>query len=147
MYFSLNGETSIEPRLGLKWKLKNEQSLSVGTGLYSQVEPYGIYLLDRSRPMPFNQPKQRLRLSKSFHNVLAYDKRFDEQTRFMTEFYYDRGFDIPVGNDLNSSFSVINTYYLYNVLSRSQSLVSKGTTTNYGVDVTLKNSFHEAFIF
>lgn len=42
-HFFLNNSLSVEPRLGLKWKLKENQSLSFGAGIHSQLQPMSIY--------------------------------------------------------------------------------------------------------
>ena len=41
----LNNSSSIEPRLGLKYDLTNNSSLSFGYGLHSQMQPLKVYFL------------------------------------------------------------------------------------------------------
>src|SRR5258706_3976780 len=40
---TLNNSAAIEPRVGLRWNLKDNQSLNIAAGLHSQIQPYYIY--------------------------------------------------------------------------------------------------------
>ena len=143
--FSLNAEMTLEPRLGVKWHLSQKRSLSLGSGLHSQIEPLGIYVIERERDGMRYRPNSRLRVSKSWHNVLAFEQRLADKTWFRTELYYDLGFDIPVSNLAGSAYSIINTYFLYNVISGPDKLSNAGTTTNYGIEATFEKLFSTGF--
>ncbi|MEL7341870.1 MAG: TonB-dependent receptor, partial [Bacteroidota bacterium] len=51
MYFPLTGEASLEPRLGIRWQMRPNQSLSFGYGLHSQMEPFFTYVVARRNQM------------------------------------------------------------------------------------------------
>ena len=42
-HFFMNNSYSIEPRTSLKWRFKSNQSLSIGYGLHSQLQPFYFY--------------------------------------------------------------------------------------------------------
>ena len=145
--YGLSRERTVEPRFGAEWKLSEQRTISVATGLHSQMESIGIYIQHRERAGVRVQPNKNLRTSKSWHNVLAFEERFTNNTRFRAETYYHAGYDIPVGETPGSIFSVINTYYLYDVLVQPEALVSEGTTSNYGVDLTYEKLFSRGYYF
>ena len=146
-HFGLNKETTFEPRFGVKWQPSDDKILSFGTGLHSQIEPFGVYFLGTTFPDSLSYSNRSLSFSKSWHNVISFEKRFPRQTRLRTELYYNRGFDLPVSNLEGSSFSTINTYYLFEVYASSLGLVSEGKTTNYGIDVSFEKLFSGGFYF
>ncbi len=146
-YFSVNKERTFEPRMGVKWQLAQDKTLSFGTGIHSQIEPFGIYLLENTRQDSIPFSNRDLQLSKSWHNVLAFEKLFAGNTRFRSEIYYNHGYDIPVADLPGSTFSAVNTYFLFNVYASSIGLSNAGTTTNYGLDLSLEKLFSNGYYF
>ena len=149
-HFSVNRETTWEPRFGVQWHLPKDKTLSLGIGLHSQTEPYGTYLLENLRQDSLVYSNRSLKISKSWHHVLAFEKRYENHTRFRTELYYNRGFDLPASADSLRPFSAINTYYLYTVYRASRELgglKSIGTTTNYGLDISIERFFANGYYF
>ncbi|MFK7844119.1 MAG: carboxypeptidase regulatory-like domain-containing protein [Rhodothermales bacterium] len=146
VHFNLTDETSVEPRLGIKWQASEDKQFSLGSSLHSQIEPFGVYLLS-ARSYANAGAANRLRLSKSWHNVLGFEKRFKNQIRLKTELYFDYGYNLPVDASAGSSFSVINTYFLYAVYLQSNGLKSTGTSTNYGLDVSFEKIFSNGYYF
>ena len=145
--YSLNRETTIEPRGGITWQLSEKHRLALASGLYSQIESPGLYSLERVVNGVTYQPNRSLRKSKSWHNVSEYEYTVSPNMRFKAEIYYNRGYDTPVSDAPGSSFSVINTYYLYDVVTGSPRLVNTGTTTNYGIDLTVEKFFSGGYYF
>ena len=143
--FSLNNETTVEPRLGMRWQVGHAGYVSFGTGLYSQIEPYGTYIVEGELDGESIQPNRTLRKAKSWHNVIGYEHQFSPITRIKTELYYNRGYDIPTGKQPGNTFSVVNSYYLYDIVIQRQGLTNKGTTTNYGLDLTVERFFSDGF--
>ena len=146
-HFGLNKETTLEPRFGIKWQPTEDKIFSIGSGLHSQLEPYGIYFLGTTLPDSLAYSNRSLSFSKSWHNVLSFEKRFAHQMRVRTELYYNRGYDLPVSNLEGSSFSAINTYFLFDIYAASLGLVSEGTSTNYGLDLSIEKLFSGGFYF
>ncbi|MBX2821707.1 MAG: TonB-dependent receptor [Rhodothermaceae bacterium] len=143
--FSVNKETTVEPRFGLRWQLKDDQYVSLGTGLYSQIEPYGTYIVESEVDGAVFQPNRTLRKSKSWHSVLGYEYQFSPIARLKAEMYYNLGYDMPVGNRPGNSFSVVNSYYLYDIVIRTSGLSNDGKTANYGIDLTLERFFSDGY--
>ena len=42
-FFALSSSISLEPRLSLQWNISLRQSLSLGTGIHSKIEPLSLY--------------------------------------------------------------------------------------------------------
>ena len=145
--FNINRETTIEPRGGITWQITEDQRVSFASGLYSQLESPGLYTLERTVDGVTYQPNRRLRRSKSWHNVAEYEYTMPKGMRVKAEMYYNSGYDTPVSDSLGNTFSVVNTYYLYDIVTNTNGLVNKGTTTNYGVDLTFEKLFSKGYYF
>ena len=143
--FTMNKETTVEPRFGVRWEMREGRFLSFGTGLYSQIEPYGTYIVERIEDGNVVQPNRSLRKSKSWHSVAGYEHQFSPIFRLKTELYYNLGYDTPVGIRSGNTFSIVNSYYLYDIVIRTEGLSNEGSTTNYGVDLTLERFFSDGY--
>ena len=143
--FNVNRETTIEPRLGVRWQLQDDLQISFGSGLHSQIEPYATYLVEQFDGSKRTQPNRSLRKSKSWHSVIGLEHRFSPVSSWKAEMYYNLGYDMPVGTRPGSSFSIVNSYYLYDILVRREGLSNKGKTANYGIDVTYERTFSDGF--
>lgn len=147
-YFSLNGALSpIEPRLGLRYELPSNSSVSFGYGLHSQLPaPYLLYYSDVNNangdPLTYNK---RLGFLKSHHLVLGYDKILGENIRVKLETYYQHLYDIPV-TLRPSSFSLVNTGSGFTRFF-PDTLVNEGRGRNYGVEFTLEKFFSNGYFF
>ncbi len=148
-YFSLSNRISaFEPRLGLRWNLPNRQSLSLGTGLHSQIQaPYLYYYTDPSlvatRGLEYNKSMD---LTKSAHVVLGYNNVLAKNLRLKVETYYQYLFNIPVEADKQSAFSLVNTGSGFSRFFPGK-LENEGTGFNYGVEFTLERFFNNNFFY
>ncbi len=141
-YFTLNKNYTIEPRMGLKWKFKAGQALSVAYGNHSQLEMIGIYLTQQQSSQGIIQPNKNLDFGKAHHFVLGYDKNISENIRLKIEPYYQILYDIPVIK--NSSFSMQNLDKDWFI---NDSLVNKGEGTNIGIDITLERFLNNGYYY
>ncbi len=142
--FSLNNNYSIEPRLGLSYKVKGNQTLSAGFGMHSKIES----LLDYTTKITDDngvttEPNRDLKLPKANHYVLGYDIQFSENAHFKTELYYQDLYDIAVENDVTSNYSTVNQKQW----STDKELVSEGVGRNYGIELTLERYFSKGFYY
>ncbi|PKL79040.1 MAG: prevent-host-death protein, partial [Ignavibacteriae bacterium HGW-Ignavibacteriae-4] len=129
--FSLNGNSSIEPRVGANYTLnQNGDELSFGYGLHSRLEPINIYFSRNDEGALVNQ---NLDLTKSHHFVLGYKFKISENIVFKIEPYYQSLYDIPVIED--STYALIN---LQNNWFTNDAFVNNGKGRNVGVDFTLE---------
>jgi hypothetical protein len=136
---SINKEIALEPRASVQYQLSASQSLSLGYGLHSQLQPRDIYfrevLVDTLQGIYF-QSNKKLDFSKSHHLVLGYNLLLNNHLRVKAEAYYQHLYDIPV-KQYPSSIAVINKdagYYDMNL----DSMVNRGTGHNTGLEITFE---------
>ncbi|HEX8549271.1 MAG TPA: TonB-dependent receptor [Cytophagaceae bacterium] len=145
-YFTLNKSFALEPRLGLKWKLKPSQSLNFGYGLHSQLQPSYIYFhqIPQSDGR-YVQHNRELGFIRSHHFALGYDNSLTNTVRIKIETYYQALYNVPV-TTYPSSFSLVNQGTTFSRFF-PDSLTNKGTGTNYGVEFTLEKFFAKNYFF
>jgi hypothetical protein len=147
-HFTFNNSNSIEPRVGMKYGLSPNQSLSFGYGLHSQISPLFIYFLNE--PLDdgtYLETNLDLDLTKSHHFVLGYDLRINRFTRIKLETYYQHIFDAPVDAENSNSFSILNNGASFNFSMPSYYLNNNGTGENYGVELTLERFLNKGLYF
>lgn len=132
-HFSVNDEITIEPRLGMTWKIDPIRSLSLGYGDHSQMEELRIYFVEQPTNGQTTQPNKNLGLSKAHHLILAYQQKLSMNTIIKLEPYIQLAYNVPVIQD--SSFSMLN---FTQDLSFNSPLVNDGLGHNYGLDITLE---------
>jgi hypothetical protein len=140
-YYGLNGDASVEPRVGLKWAVGERSSVSMGAGLHSQLQPRQLYFYRRSGELP----NKNLRFSKSRQAVLGYDVKPMDNLRLKVETYYQHLFDVPVIPDTPEE-SILNLGDGYYNLWEGV-FVNRGTGENYGVELTVEKFFSNSYYF
>jgi hypothetical protein len=145
-YFGLNGSNSLEPRAGAEWIIGKNKTLSLGYGLQSQTQPKIIYFTRSELPDgSIEETNRNLGFTKSNQFVAGYQQMFGKQLRFKTEVYYQALSNAPV-SETNGDYSVLNEgAYFY--ITQMDSLINKGTGTNYGIEITLEKFFSNNFYF
>lgn len=144
LYLDENNSSSLEPRASVKYELNDQQSLSLGYGLHSQMQPMGIYEAQfQTEDGTIVKPNKNLDLNKAHHIVLAYDRAINDHLRLKVETYYQRLYNIPVKDDPTSSLAASNNEDGY----ITDSLVNKGVGRNYGVELTLEQFTHNDLYF
>ena len=142
MFFSLNNTYSVEPRVAIRKNFSKNNSLSFAYGLHSRTLPTGSYFTKvTDSQSTVTQPNMDLELIKSHHLVLDYDQLIASRLRLHTEVYFQYLFDVPVSIDENSTYSILNEVDGF----ATQALVSEGTGRNYGIDISLQQSFNAVF--
>jgi hypothetical protein len=147
-YLTLNGSWALEPRLGFSWIVRQNHTLSFGTGLYSQMQPRVIYFV--LAPMPDGssvQTNNGLGFTRSFEVSASYNYLITKDFRFKTDIYYQYLYDIPVKGSI-PQYTVINQGHEF-FLDRqySDSLVNLGTGQNYGIEFTFEKFFSRNYFF
>ncbi len=137
-YTGINKELTIEPRLGMIFRLNGNQSLNFGTGFYSRQEPLPIYYFrvktGKSGRIPLNSD---LKTTKAFHLVTGYRKSFSDELKITLEGYYQHLYDVPISQTSNNTFSMVN-------ISEGMpdiDLSNAGISDNVGVELTIDKSF------
>ncbi len=144
MYLFLNGNYTIEPRIGLKWQFAVSQALNIGLGLHSKMESLSSYFVQEPvHDGPAFLPNKELDFIKAAHFVAGYENLLNENLFLKVELYYQHLFDVPVENSDTSSFSMLNYSFGYT----NRHLVNKGTGRNYGVEVTLEKYFSRKYYY
>jgi hypothetical protein len=136
---TLNHSFALEPRLGVRWNLTQKQSLSLGYGLHSQMQPRLVYFLRTltdSTLLTTRETNRNLKFSKSHQVVLGYDYFLTENLRFKVETYCQFLYQIPV--EQRSSYYSLANYGAKFYNSKVDSLVNKGKERNYGIELTLE---------
>ncbi|HHH53131.1 MAG TPA: hypothetical protein ENK91_05695 [Bacteroidetes bacterium] len=146
---SKNSYSPIEPRLGLSYQINKKQKINFATGLHSQILAPYLYYYDKNDVAPYKdklEPYNKdLKLMKSLHLVAGYERFIGKNIRFKAETYYQYLYDLPV--ELHpSSYSLINSGTGFSRFF-PDTLTSKGTGRNYGLDLTLEKAFSNGYFF
>ena len=132
MHLTLNGTTTVDPRLSAQYKLGAKTNLLLAYGLHSKTLPLGSYFFGAP-----SYPNKDLDMMRSHHFIAGVDQLLGKGWRLRTEAYYQRLFQIPVVNDMARTYWILNELDGY----AQDALVSKGKGTNKGVDLTLEKFF------
>ena len=146
-YFTYNGASSLEPRAGISYKVSPKYKISAGYGLHSQLAPFRVYFEERTDTFGVKRKiNQDLGFTKSHHFVVGNDIRLGENTRLKIEGYAQFLFDVPIDGKNETYYSLLNQGADFGI-AFTDSLVNKGTGTNYGVEVTLERFLNKGFYF
>ncbi len=149
LHYAYTGKTALEPRLGLKWFFKDNQSLSIGASLHSRAENILVYQMrSQMRNEEGNLVNRDLDLTRAYHTVLGYDWNLNPHTRLKIETYYQHLFDVPISAYPNANFSALNTVDVYDFFEADEpTLVNEGTGRNYGLELTLERFLNRGFYY
>lgn len=143
-YFDLNDDLMAGPRAALSWRFRPKHRLSLAYGLHGQMVSLPIlFYQEEVAPGITERTNEDLRFQKSHHMVLAYDLRFADNWRLKAEVYHQSLFDLPIENT-SSSYSAVNEGADF-VFTEHGSLVSEGTGTNQGVELTVERFLSKGF--
>jgi len=143
-YLTLNESVSLEPRLGLNYKLTPKSTLSAGYGLHSQMQPTDVYFYRALKPDgTYDQSNMDLGFTRSHHTVVGYEVLPLKDWRVKVELYYQRLFNVPV-TVTPGSFSMLNTGASFNPNTEGY-LMNKGKGKNYGAELTVEKFFSKGY--
>jgi len=147
-YFSQGNAYSYpEPRFGLNFRFKDNQSINFGCGLHSQIQPtYTYFYLNDSNGSETIPGNDQLGLSRSAQVVLGYDRALGDNARLRLETYYQYLFGIPVSRNELNSLSMINAGGGFSRFFPTQ-LDNSGTGRNYGLEMTIERRFNKSYYF
>lgn len=136
MHLQISNSNSLEPRIGITYRIKPAHAINVGYGLHSKMQIPLLYFgqVDLSET-EFITPNKDLDLTKSHHFVVGYDWNITSTLRFKIETYYQYIFNAVV-EESTSTFSILNASWDLNNIP--DSLNNDGTATNMGVDITFE---------
>lgn len=138
-----NGNYSLEPRFGMSYRLRPNQSVNFGYGLHSQNAPavllhQEIRLADGS----YFAPNKDIDFVKSHHFVLGYNLLFGNGWQFKPEAYYQNIYDATASAS-PSSFSGLNAGSFS--IEIPDTATNNGIGYNYGLDITLEKFMDKGF--
>ncbi len=145
-HFLLTESHVVEPRIGFKYKMNPRHTVSIGSGMHSQIQPITVYFTEEQQlDGSVTLPNQSLGFSKSVHNVLAYDFQITKNMRLKTEVYYQYLYGIPV-DSIPSYFAMSNQGRDF-TLPTGTGYINDGTGTNYGLEVTFERFYDKGYYF
>jgi len=133
----------------IAWQFAKDQAFTAGIGVHSRAESPAVYQAQiKSEDGDIIFPNERLGLTRASHFVLGYKNRLTRSLAFKTEIYYQDLFNVPIRPEsatapFDQTFSSINAYGGFT----TDTLVNKGTGTNYGVEMTLEKYFSGSYYF
>lgn len=148
-YFGLSEKFNIEPRIGLNYKVTENNNINFGFGLHSRVEPMLLYFAKNEKPDGSQvTSNSKLDLTKSAHFVLGFEQRLTQNLKFKVETYCQNMYNVPVSTDINHPVSTLNIDNSYVIYNRNYSeLQNKGKGANYGIELSLERNLSNGFYF
>lgn len=143
-YLALNGNYAVEPRIGARWQISPRQAFTAAFGLHSKTDNISLYLMRERQDDGSTVAKNKdLDFLRARHYVIGYEYRISRNLNLKSELYYQDLFDVPVGNDPESAWSILNASDGYII----GDLINQGTGTNYGIELSLDKYFADRYYF
>jgi hypothetical protein len=145
MYFPLNGTTSLEPRLSLKYQADSRSSLSLAYGLHSKLLPLATYFYTSLDTLTniVSMPNMDLEMVKAHHLIASYNYSTPKGLRLTAEVYYQYLFNVPISPDAENLYWMLNNRPAF----PEQAVVSEGKGANYGIDLAAEKFFSNRIYF
>lgn len=141
---SMNNEISFEPRLSARWQFHPSQAFTAGFGIHGKMESLtNYYSIVEQEDGTTGMPNKKMDFSKARHYVVGYENKLSTNLFFKVEAYYQQLFNIPIENNPNSSYSLINQIDGFT----DRTLVNDGTGKNMGIELTLERYFADNYYF
>jgi len=142
----LNSDFAVEPRVSLKWRISDNQTLNVGAGMHSQLQPHYMYFVkSQYAEGSYIQTNKDLGFSRSDQAVLGYQIVPSKNFRIKAEAYYQNLRNIPVSPN-QGWYSSVNEGANFGVLG-IDSLKNSGTGYNYGLELTAEKFLSRNYYF
>ena len=145
-YYSLSSSFAPEPRAGLKYQFRENQSISIGYGMHHQIQPLPTYY-NYEVSLSANRAPTNLKMdfTQSNHVVLGYDLTFAKDFHLKAETYFQYINNAPV-EQIKSSFSMLNAGADF-ATPNNTNLVNKGVGRNYGLELTMEKFLSKNYYF
>ncbi|SEP90131.1 TonB-dependent receptor [Neolewinella agarilytica] len=142
-YFGLEGQQSVEPRLGLRWNYKPGHSVNFGAGLHSRLEALSVYLAEVEQPDGSRQRLNRgLPLQQAAHLVVGHNWRFHKNWRWKVEAYYQEISKVAIATaEVTDPYGVTESSINFSDGFETAELAPDGTGRNFGVESTVERFF------
>lgn len=145
-YFDLSDSYTLEPRIGMNYRLSPQSSVSLGYGLHSQLQPLPVYFTNHTAADgSIFQTNRDLGFVRAHHFVAGYDRMIGANLHLRVEAYYQYILDAAV-DSLPSTYSILNEGADFGNTDRSF-LQNNGEGENFGLDITLEKFFSNNYYF
>lgn len=147
-WLTLNQAISADPRVGASWSPGKRITLTLGAGLYSQMQPRVVYFI--LSPLPDGttwQPNLMLDNNRSAQVAAGFSQLLNENLQFRVECYYQYLFSIPVKTSIPQYFLLNQGHEFFLDRQYSDSLINLGTGQNYGAEFTFERFFRKHYYF
>lgn len=141
-----NNSFAVEPRGALQYKFSDRQWISLAYGKHHQMQARTIYFIETHISDGVLLTNKNLDFSEADHFVMSYDLITSKNSRLKSEVYYQYLQDIPVEDDINSAYSMLNSGANFYIETKDN-LVNKGKGKNYGVELTLEKFLADNYYF
>jgi len=128
MWFTLNDQWLVEPRVSLAYKASANSTLSLAYALNSRKESTDTYFVKQGN----KNVNEDLGLTRSHHISASFAQRLGDNAMLKIEPYWQYIFDLPV--EAGSTYCIINETQFY----QERNLINEGAGRNYGIDLTLE---------
>ncbi len=139
---------AIEPRIGARYNISENQSINVGYGLHHQMQSAYTYSVEtRNADGSINLSNKNLGFTRSQHFVIGTERLLTSNTTLKVEVYYQFIDRAPITKSDNpGSYSALNSGNSF-APDDEANLVNKGLGENYGVEITLERTFTKGFYY
>jgi hypothetical protein len=142
--FALTKDKSLEPRIGLQWRVASGNILSLAYGKHSRVENLQYYLARKHQTGGNEvQVNKDLKFTRAHHLVASYEHTFSKLHAFKVEIYHQRLYNAPVESNPASLYTAINEDTGFT----SDTLLNNGNGINYGIEASAQRSLFNNFYY
>ena len=146
-YSNQGNAFALEPRIGARYNLSENQSLNFGYGMHHQLQSVYTYAVETPGPSGIQLTNRNLGFTRSQHLVLGTERMISDNTSLKAEAYYQFIDRAPITADaIPDSYSALNTGNDF-APDEQDSLTNKGSGRNYGIELTLERSFTNGFYY
>ena len=144
--YTTQGEAfAIEPRVGARYNITENQSINIGYGLHNQMQSAYTYSVETPTVNGVLLSNRDLGFTRSQHFVIGTDRVITSNTTLKAEAYYQFIDKAPVTRSA-SSYSALNAGVSF-APEDIDSLTNKGLGENYGIEITLERTFTKGFYY
>jgi hypothetical protein len=145
IFLHLNNKYKVEPRASWVYEYNPLNKFSIGYGNHNRMHDLSLYFVETYNPntQTYHKTNKNLDFTGSHHLVAGWDRTLNEHSRIKSEVYYQWLYRVPV-EQKPSSFSFINAGAGFGI-PLVDSLINKGTGTNYGLELTLERFFYKGW--
>lgn len=143
-YSGLNNQFALEPRASVGYDIAANHKLTLGYGLHQQQLPMPILFLNEEVNGNLVRTNTNLDFLRSNHFVLGYDVRIAQNWRGKLEVYHQY-IDKAGVEPFPSSYSTLTEGANFGFSNDRVSLISEGTGTNQGIELTLERFFSKGY--